>query len=120
MPLKTPKTKLEVIPQKNVERDTFQVKTTPSRQIFPEGINKIWLGIPMDPILNVMDRADRELSENIHFNPFWCIVFELWIFVLRHVTTPQNHLYPPPPPPPPLIEIKLLLAGMNARQCDPH
>ena len=53
------------------------------------------LGILMDPILNLLERADRELSENVCFCPLWCIVFELWVFVLRHVATPQNHLYPP-------------------------
>ena len=29
----------------------------------------------------------------------WCIVSELWLFVLRHVATPQNRLYPAPVPP---------------------
>ena len=27
------------------------------------------------------------------------MVFELWLFVLRHVATPQNRLYPPTSPP---------------------
>ena len=35
VPLKTPKTKLEVLPPKDVEGDKFQVKTTTSPQIFP-------------------------------------------------------------------------------------
>ena len=50
VPLKTPKTKLGVIPPKDVEGD---VKTTSSQQIFPQGLTKILLGILMNPILNV-------------------------------------------------------------------
>ena len=61
MPLKTPKTEFEAIPPKDVE-DTFQVKTTLSRQVSPEGVSKISLGIALDPILNVLERADKELS----------------------------------------------------------
>ena len=34
VPLKTPKTKFEVIPPKHVEGDTFPVKTSLSQQIF--------------------------------------------------------------------------------------
>ena len=45
------------------------MKTTPSQQIFPEGLVKISLGIPMDPILNFLERADRELLENVYFYP---------------------------------------------------
>ena len=51
--------------------------------------NCYWVYLIMDPIL----KADRELSENIYFNPILCIVFVLWLFVLRHVATPQNRLY---------------------------
>ena len=61
-------------------------------QIFPKKHPKILLGILTDPILNVLERADRELSENVHFYPLWCIVSGLWPFVLRHVATPQNYL----------------------------
>ena len=39
----------------------FKVKTTLSREIFPKGLAKILLGIPMDPILNFSEGADREL-----------------------------------------------------------
>ena len=35
VPLKTPKTKFEVIPSKHVEGDTFYMKTTLLREIFP-------------------------------------------------------------------------------------
>ena len=59
VPLKTPKIKLEVILPKDEEDDTFQVKTTPSRQIFPKELSKILLGIPMNPILKFLERADR-------------------------------------------------------------
>ena len=45
------------------------MKTTPSRQIFPEGLAKILLGITMDPNLHFLKRADRELSENVYFYP---------------------------------------------------
>ena len=37
---------------------------------FPKGHAKILLGTPMDPILNFLERADRELSENVYFCPF--------------------------------------------------
>ena len=69
VPLKIPKTKLEVIPPKYAEGDSFQVKTTPSQQIFPEGIARSLLVIFMDPILNFLERAGRELSENVYFYP---------------------------------------------------
>ena len=69
VPLKTPRTKLQVIPPKDAEEDTFQVKTTPSRKTFPEVLIRSLLGIPMDPILNTSERADKELSENVYFNP---------------------------------------------------
>ena len=65
LPLKTPKTKLEVIPPKDVEGDTLLVKTAPWQQVFPEGLAKILLGIPVDPVLNFLERADREPSENV-------------------------------------------------------
>ena len=76
MPLKTPKTKSEGILPKGVEGDTFYVKATPSQQPFPKGLTKILLGISVDPILKVLERADRELSENMDFYPLWCVVFE--------------------------------------------
>ena len=41
--LKIPKTKLEVIPPKDVEGDTLSVKTTSSWQIFPKELAKIFL-----------------------------------------------------------------------------
>ena len=65
VPLKTIKTKFEVISPKDVDEDTFQEKTAPLRQISPKALSKIVLVIPMDPILNFLERADRELSENI-------------------------------------------------------
>ena len=34
---------------------------------FPKGFAKILLGTPMDRILNFLERADRELSENVYF-----------------------------------------------------
>ena len=74
MPLKTPNTKLEVIPPKDVEADTFEMKTTPPRQFLPKGLTKILLGIPMVPILNFLGREYT-------FTPIWCIVSELWLFV---------------------------------------
>ena len=49
--LKTPKTKFEVIPPKNVGGDTFQVNTTPSRQISPISLAERLLGRGMDLIL---------------------------------------------------------------------
>ena len=48
-------------------RRTSEAKTTLSQQIFPKGLAKVLLAIPMDPILNFLERADRELSENIYF-----------------------------------------------------
>ena len=67
VPMKTPKIKSEVIHPKDGEGDTFYVKTTLSQQIFPKGLNKILLGIP---ILNLLERADRE---NIYFySPLVC------------------------------------------------
>ena len=65
------------------------MKTTQSLQIFPKERAKIVRGILIDPILNFLERADRELSENVYFYPFCSIVFELWLFVLRHVETHQ-------------------------------
>ena len=62
---KTPDTKLQVIPPKDEEGDTFCVKFTPSQQIFPKGLAKILLDIPMDPILNILESADRELLETV-------------------------------------------------------
>ena len=44
---------------------------------FPDGLVKILLGIPIGPILNFLERTERELSENVSFAFFWCIVFEL-------------------------------------------
>ena len=46
----------------------------------------------MHPILNLLERADRELSENVYFYPpppppvcsFWAMAF------LRHVATTQK------------------------------
>ena len=67
VPSKTPKTKLEVIPPKDVEEDTFQVKTSPSRRIFPKWLAKILLGIPMDPILNFYkEQTERACRKWIH------------------------------------------------------
>ena len=51
VPLKTPNTKLEVIPPTDIEGDRFLVKTTSLRQIFHKGIAKILLGIAMELIL---------------------------------------------------------------------
>ena len=45
VPLKTLKTKLEEIPPKDAEGDTFKVNIL-SAQIFPKGLAKILLGIP--------------------------------------------------------------------------
>ena len=52
VPLKTPKTKLKVIPPKDEVGDTCYVKTTPSQQCFPKQLTKILLGILMDSFLN--------------------------------------------------------------------
>ena len=85
---------MEVIPPKDVELDTFLVKTTLSRQIFPEELTKSLLGIPMDPILNFgKSRQIESAVRNVYSPPPWCKVFELWLFVLRHVARPQNPLY---------------------------
>ena len=86
------------------------MKTTPSQQIFPKVLSKILLGIPVDPILNFLERADRELSKNVYFYPLWFIVFELWLFALRHVATPQNRLSPP-------INENKILCTMNTQSC---
>ena len=44
------------------------MKTTVLRQIFPKGLAKILLRVPMDPVLNCVERKDRrKLSENIYF-----------------------------------------------------
>ena len=42
------------------------VKSTPSQKIFPNLLAKILMGIAMDPILNFLERAERELSENVY------------------------------------------------------
>ena len=50
VPMKTPKTKLEVIPPKDEEGDTFYVKTTPLQQIFAKDSLKCYwpyLWIPL-------------------------------------------------------------------------
>ena len=40
------------------------MKTNLSQQFYSKGLPKILLlGIPMDPIFNFLERADRELSE---------------------------------------------------------
>ena len=62
MPRTTPKTKLEVIPPTDEERDTFQVTTTPLRQIFPKGSLKFnWLfqWIPCNDVNTVIIPAGR-------------------------------------------------------------
>ena len=47
------------------------MKTTLWQQIFPKELAKILLGIYiyMDPILDLLERADRELSENVYSPP---------------------------------------------------
>ena len=41
------------------------MKATPSRQSFPEELAKILLGIPLDPILNFLERADIIAFRNV-------------------------------------------------------
>ena len=41
------------------------MKSAPSRQILPEGLAKVLLGIPMDPILNFLERADRAFRKYV-------------------------------------------------------
>ena len=65
-PLKTPRTKLEVIPPNDVDGDTFYV-TTNRNKYFLNGLLKFYRGILMDPFFNFLERADKELSENIYF-----------------------------------------------------
>ena len=54
----------------------------------------------------------RELSENVYFYPPLVYNFELWLFVLRHVTTSRNRLYTLPvpslPPPSPTSPISII------------
>ena len=64
--------------------------------ISPKRLTKILLSIPMDPVLNFLERADREQSFQKHILlPPLVYSFELWLFVLGHVPTSQNCLYPP-------------------------
>ena len=95
VPLKTPKTKLEVIPPTDLEGDTFLVKTTSLRQIFHKGLAKILLGITMDLILIFWKEQTKSFKKIYTFALLWCTVFELWLFVLRYIATPQNHFYSP-------------------------
>ena len=62
VPLNTRKTKFEEIPLKDIEGDTFQVKTTPLRQIFPERLAKILLGI--DQYLMLSQHSNKALVED--------------------------------------------------------
>ena len=52
---------------------------------FTQKLAQILLGIPMDPILNFQEKANRELPENIYFYRLLVYSFELWLFVLRRV-----------------------------------
>ena len=65
VPLKTPMTKLEVIPSTDIEGDTFLVKTTSLRQIFHKGLAKILLDIPMDLILMFESSKQRAFRKSI-------------------------------------------------------
>ena len=98
VPLKTPKTKLEGIPPKHVEGDIFQVKTTPLQQIFSKGLTKILLGRPIDPILNFLQRANRELSQNIYFlPPLACSFLAMAVGFETFCNTSKSPVTPPPP-----------------------
>ena len=59
---------------------------------FPSGLAKILLGVPMDPILNFLERADKELSENVYFcpppPPPRCTVIELSYDMSPHLKSP--------------------------------
>ena len=68
------------------------MKNTQLRQISPKGFAKTLLGIPMSLISYVLEREERELSENIYFYSPLEYSFELWLLVLKHVTTLQSRL----------------------------
>ena len=95
VPLKTTKTKLEVIVPTDIEGDTFLMKTTSLGQIFHKGLAKILLGITMDLILIFWKEQTKSFQKIYTFALLWCTVFELWLVVLRYIATPQNHLYSP-------------------------
>ena len=82
-----------VISPKDVGGDTFWVNTTLLQQISPIGLAKILLGRAMDLILNFLEMAEDQLSQNVYFYlppppPLpRRTVFELWLFVLEGVTT---------------------------------
>ena len=69
VPLKAPKTKLEVIPPTDIEGDTFLVKTTSLRQIFHKGLAKILLGITMDLILIFWKEQTKSFQKMYTFAP---------------------------------------------------
>ena len=61
-------------PKDKIRRDSF--KRCRRRYILCEDysvttiflwLTKVVLGVPMDPILNFLERGDRELSENVYF-----------------------------------------------------
>ena len=54
---------------------------------------------PMDPISIFWKEQTEGFQKMSTFTHLWCIVFEIWLFVLGHVMAPQNCLYPPPPSP---------------------
>ena len=83
VPLDTPKIKFEVIHLKDVDGDTFQVKTTLSQQISPGGLAKILFGSHFKFLEKSKQRAFRKHI----FIPLLGIVFVRWLFVLRRVAT---------------------------------
>ena len=90
-PLKTPMTKLEVIPPNDVDGDTFYV-TTNRNKYFLNGSLKFYRGILMDPFLTFWKEQTKNFQKIYTFTSLWCIVFQLWLFVLRPVATPQKCL----------------------------
>ena len=58
--------------------------TTPSQQVSSIDLANILLGRAMSLILNFLERAEGQLSENVYFYPpqTYC-----WLFALEGVTT---------------------------------
>ena len=58
--------KLRSNPSKRCRRRYIWSEDSQSRQIFPKELAIILLGIPMDPILNFLERAEKERFQKLY------------------------------------------------------
>ena len=63
------------------------MKTTPTSEIFPNGLSKILLDIPME-------KADRELLENVYFYP--PLAYSFWAMAICSETCRDTSKSPVP------------------------